>query len=138
MTYSELSETAFRNTIVELAEALGWRVFLVENSTREITRKSGARVRVRNINRGGAGFPDLVLVRRRDRRLIFAELKRDRGPRGGGAHNHVEPGPDQEAWLDDLRSASLRNDSCGRPSHLGFGVFVWRPSDYPAIELELR
>ncbi len=141
MSYAELSETRWRATVVELATVYGWRCFFVENSTREITRRSGARVRVRNINAGGAGFPDLVLVRARDRRLIFAELKRDAGPRGGGktagAHR-VELSPDQEAWLADLRAASRRTDSCGAPEHAGFDVHVWRPSQYQEIERVLR
>lgn len=151
MTYSQLTESQWRDTIVSLAETYGWRVFFVENSTREITRKrTGARVRVRNINRSGAGFPDLVLVRGRDRRLIFAELKRDAGPRGGGtkAGSHrVETSPEQEAWLADLRAVAgavtydesldhlpLQRRIGGTP----ISVEVWRPSEYDRIERMLR
>lgn len=149
--YSGLSETAWRNVVVELATFCGWRCFYVENSTREITRRSGARVRVRNINVGGVGFPDLVMVRGRDARLIFAELKRDLGPRGGGATqggHKVETSPEQEAWLADIEEVANvvmydAGDRIGLMHALApeppppIGVYVWRPSDYEKIKVIL-
>ena len=59
------------------------------------------------------GFPDLVLVRRPW--IIFAELKRE------GRH----PTKAQQAWLDELKAC-------------GIETYVWRPSDWPAIERRLR
>ncbi len=56
----------------------------------------------------GAGFPDLVLARARDGRVVAAELK------AGTAR----PTPAQEAWLADLAACGLE-------------VHVWRPTDYP-------
>ena len=56
------------------------------------------------------GFPDLVLARFK-RRLVFAELKLE----------GEEPTADQLIWHDILRSA-------------GEDVYVWRPSDWRAIE----
>ena len=90
-----------------------------------------------------AGWPDLVLVRPRDRRLIFAELKRD------GA----ELSPDQRHVLDLL--GALRQTgveaSCGNHKStaealayrcsecpLFVQVVVWHPSDWAAIERVLR
>lgn len=52
----------------------------------------------------GAGFPDLVLVR--NGRLIFAELKSERGRISDA----------QEAWLARLAEADVE-------------VYVWRPTD---------
>lgn len=61
-----------------------------------------------------AGFPDLVMVK--GSRLIMAELKREKGV----------VSPDQQAWLDDLARAETLD------------TFLWRPSDWPAVEEALR
>ena len=57
----------------------------------------------------GAGWPDLVLVR--PPRIIFAELKNDRG----------EVRPAQLEWLDVLRLLPYAE------------VYLWRPSDWDAV-----
>jgi len=53
-----------------------------------------------------AGFPDWIIGSERQRRVIFAELKRD----------NTKPTPDQENWIRFLRL-------CGHECH------VWRPRD---------
>lgn len=65
-----------------------------------------------------AGWPDLVLVRARDRRLVFAELKRE-----------LEvPRPEQMDVLQIL--AALAGDfSIGPSLGVRIDVAVWRPSD---------
>lgn len=60
------------------------------------------------------GYPDLTMVK--GRRIIFAELKRQNG----------RVRPDQEVWLVELRKVP------------GAEVFVWRPSDWIAIETALQ
>lgn len=82
-----------------------------------------------------AGWPDLTLVRPRDRRLIFAELKAD------GAVTS----PDQERVLDVLRSLTrdgMADQFFGR-SNVPYEpakveVHVWRPRDWDSIEATLR
>lgn len=64
-------------------------------------------------SRSEPGFPDLVLVR--GERLIFAELKSERG----------KPTPAQGRWALALQAAGQR-------------VYLWRPSSWPTIEEELR
>ena len=64
--------------------------------------------------RSAAGFPDLVLVR--GDRLVFAELKRERR----------YPTPAQRHWLAALAAVTT------------VSAHLWRPSDWPAIEEELR
>jgi len=61
-----------------------------------------------------AGFPDEVLLR--PPRLIFAELKSERG----------KLKPDQEAWLDALRQVP------------GVEVYLWRPDSMDEIAKVLR
>lgn len=84
----------------------------------------------------GKGFPDLVLVRARDRRLIFAELKRD------GEY----PTPDQARVLTllssveqlpvaPLRPVGVRSVRSDAPR---IEVYIWRPADWPEIEAILR
>jgi hypothetical protein len=75
----------------------------------------------------GAGWPDLVLVRPRDRRLLFVELKR----------NGEQPSPEQVEVLDALRCLDFGPEQFNRPG-VDFsanwrapriGVHVWRPAD---------
>jgi hypothetical protein len=136
--YEDLTETQWRGVVVDLARNYGWRAFYVEQSTREIQTARRGRVRVRNINVGGQGFPDLVMVRGRDRRLIFAELKREkrptRGAHSGGSHPITG---EQNEWLTDLnRVADGAAQGSGFPAPIE--VFVWRPSDYNDVERILR
>jgi hypothetical protein len=62
---------------------------------------------------GDAGYPDITAVRRD--RILFIELKAEKG----------RLSEEQGAWLADLGAA-------------GAEAFCWRPSDWPAIEEELR
>jgi hypothetical protein len=63
---------------------------------------------------GDAGFPDLVLAR--GGALILAELKSERGRITSA----------QAGWLESLRQVR------------GIEVYLWRPSDWPAIIARLR
>ncbi len=66
--------------------------------------------------RSQPGFPDLVLVRTcKAKRLIFAELKAEKGVLTA----------EQQEWVDALRLS-------------GAFIYVWRPSDLPAIERLLQ
>ena len=91
-----VTERQFQAAIIDLARWTGWRWYHTHDSRRSV-----------------AGFPDLTLVR--DTRLMFAELKAERGKVSG----------DQQAWIDALRAA-------------GADVRVWRPGDWNEIEQTLR
>ena len=138
-----LTEAQWAAIVDDVALMAGWRVFGVVNSTREIVRKSGARVRVRNVNASGVGFPDRVMVRARDRRLIFVEYKRERDA------THHSPGLElaQEAWIRDLRAVADRtNDDADTQIRMGgsagwpqpLGVYVWKPSDFDHVQEVLK
>jgi hypothetical protein len=122
-----LTEKAFQRQVVDLAKMLGWRVyhpFLSKWSER--------------------GFPDLTMVREKDHRLLFAELKRD------GA----KPTPAQEEWLIALGAvavetieieagpgdseAFLAGVSAGLQLAPRVEVVLWHPGDWPEIERTLR
>ena len=60
---------------------------------------------------GMPGFPDLIMVR--GPRIVFAELKAERGTTT----------PEQEHWLDVLRLA-------------GAETYVWKPADWISGEIE--
>lgn len=77
------------------------------------------------------GWPDLVLVRVRDRRLIFAELKAEKGKLSDR----------QTVVLDMLRSLEwpgLERRAAGGAALPSIEVFVWRPSDFDALVEVLR
>jgi hypothetical protein len=64
-----------------------------------------------------AGWPDLVLVRARDRRLIFAELKRE--------GQDLRP----EQWSVMTILGALAGDFHTGRSGVRIDTVVWRPSD---------
>ena len=118
--YSGQTEAQWAQQVEDLALIGGWRVYRVTNSTREIVRQGGARVRVRNVNASGVGFPDLCCVNARRRLVLFIELKRGKQK---GHHHGVTP--EQESWLADLRAVATDADS--------IGVYVWTPSDLAEV-----
>lgn len=96
-TLPPIKEEEFQTQVIQLARLRGWRVYHTHDS-----------------RHSAAGFPDLVLVRERDGRLLFAELKSNTG----------RLTLDQRSWLAALRA-------CGVPA------FVWTPEDWPSIEAAL-
>lgn len=106
-----ISEATFLRQVVELANAYGWWVHHVENSTRLARRRSGLLVRVRNVV-GQNGAPDLLLVRER---VLFRELKTNVG----------RLTPEQKAWGERIARA-------------GGDFDVWRPRDHEHVERVLR
>ena len=87
-------EADFQRGVIELARLCGWQVHYTTDSRRSTP-----------------GFPDLVLWHPVHRRLMFRELKTQRG-----ALN-----PSQKEVLQSLAEA-------------GADVGVWRPADWDAIE----
>ncbi len=92
------TEAGFMAAVLELADVAGWLTYHVHDA-----------------RRSRHGFPDLVLVGRRDQGLIFAELKN--GPASKAT-------PAQREWIDLLAAN-------------GAEAYVWRPDDWPAIETRL-
>lgn len=94
------NEKQLQQHVILLAGVFGWRHFHVYDS-----------------RRSPAGFPDLVLVHPGQKRLLFRELKTERG--------RLRPG--QPEWLEDLTPA-------------GQSAEVWRPRDVVSgvVERTLR
>jgi hypothetical protein len=104
------SEKELQRAVVELARYNGWTTFHFPSVLTWSER----------------GWPDLVLVRVRDRRLIFAELKSEKG----------KLSERQAEVLEVLRSVAF--DGQGLYDDPTIGVHTWRPSDWSTIERELR
>ena len=94
-----LREDDLLNSVRDLAQLNGWRMFHCYDSRKSI----------------GPGFPGAVLVSARQRRVVYAELKRPDGTTT----------PEQDQWLAELGAA-------------GQEVALWRPADLPAIAIVLR
>lgn len=85
-----MSEREFQSIVVELAQLHGYELAYHTHDSRRST----------------PGFPDLVLVSTRRARVLFRELKTDKG----------RVSPDQHTWIDGLTAA-------------GADAGVWRPAD---------
>lgn len=132
-TLPALTEAAFMRQVTELAELLGWQWAhfrpAMRANGRWYTPVSGPL---------GKGWPDLVLVRERDRRLIFAELKRD------GAY----PTPEQRAVMETLDALTWAeywrepeppySHASGSALSPSIEAHIWRPRDWDDIERCLR
>lgn len=114
--------------ITQLATILGWEHMAIRPM---MTKQQG--FRTGTIGTMAKGWPDLVLVRPRDRRLIFAELK-------GSKRDKLRP--DQGRVLDVLRALegewwSLPNGH-DPDAPMRIEVHLWRPDDWPDIEAALK
>ena len=91
-----MSEKEFQRMVIRLANMRGWLAYHTYDSRRCV-----------------AGYPDLTLLR--PPRLIFAELKTDKG----------RLRPEQEIWLERLKGTSAE-------------VVIWRPKQWKEIEEMLK
>ena len=93
-----ITERDLREQIRTLCKLYGWKMYFTWRSIHS-----------------PVGFPDLVLANSEQKKVIFAELKREKG----------KVTPEQKEWLDALKA-------CGQT------VYVWRPGDIEAIAEILR
>lgn len=108
-------ELDFRRQVIDLADLYGWEhVGFRPAKTEDGWRTPGTGTMA-------SGWPDLTLVRPRDGRLIFAELKSDTG----------RLSPDQERVL-----ATLRGVASAAPVFVE--VHVWRPRDFELVKATLQ
>jgi hypothetical protein len=91
-----MTEKQFYSQIRDLAIITGWMIYHTWTSIHS-----------------AAGYPDITLVR--GDRLVFAELKTDKG----------RVTPQQQAWIDALRKTKAE-------------VYLWRPSYFDDIVEILR
>jgi len=87
-----VTEAELQQTIIDAAELSGWLAFHDGDSRRST----------------GAGFPDLVLVHGRHRRVVFLELKSEVG----------RIRPEQHVWMDALSRCDTVASAIVRPEHL--------------------
>lgn len=102
-----MSEKEFQRLVIEAAQINGWYVA----HFRTAQAKSGNYITP--VQADGAGFPDLVLVK--NERLIFAELKAERGRMSAA----------QSTWFHKLGKVAF---GCNK-----IGVVIWHPSDLDDI-----
>ena len=100
MTIPPIAEKDLARFVADTAAAFGWRRYHTHDS-----------------RHSPSGFPDEVLVR--GRRLIFAELKTEKGKTSAA----------QMEWLDDLGFVAQQPD---------LAVYLWRPKDIDRIAELLR
>ena len=94
-----IKEKDFQQGVVELARFNGWKVFHPYESRRCVP-----------------GYPDLTMVRVSDRRIIFAELKTEKG----------RLSEYQKEWGEALTQIASEDNAVS--------YYLWRPSDWDEIE----
>lgn len=122
-----MTEGELLDAVVGFARTWHWRVWHVHDSRREVGRgDNGEAVLVGDSD--AAGFPDLVLCHPGRQRLIFAELKSQKGTAS----------PAQKDTLAALSQVVDGIDGGGPAGPVR--VCVWRPVDWldGTIEGELR
>jgi len=116
---TNLSERQFQSLVIDHAKVSGWLYYHTHDS-----------------RRSAPGFPDLVLVRRRMERtrVIFAELKTDKG----------KLRPEQESWLETLGGdgaawrGALKGKHYSETESMDVEIYVWRPRDWGRVHDVLR
>jgi hypothetical protein len=118
------NETEFQRDVISLARDRGWgitvaayKALAVEAAQYHVDAPplDGLIFHPRYSLGSDPGWPDLFLARRRDQRVLFRELKTDKGP--------VSP---RQVHVLELLTA------CGLDAR------IWRPADWPLIQEELR
>lgn len=126
-----ITEAQLQRAVIDLARTLGWGV--TQSAAKTIAARAaqyglppepldGLIFHPRYSLGSEPGWPDLTLIRRRDRRLVFAELKSERGVLG----------PRQVEVLELLGALAVTWDRAASPDLTRFTqveVSVWRPSD---------
>lgn len=102
-----MTEAAFQARVIDYAHRVGWRIAHFPRTNPEGRWRTA-------VAADAKGYPDLTMVR--GSRLIFAELKSERGSLR----------PDQRGWIEQLCHASAMR--------YGFEVYVWKPRDWHEIE----
>lgn len=113
-----MTEMEFQKQVTDLAEILGWSWV----HFRPAQTSKGWRTPVSGPL--GKGWVDLVLVHERKQRIIFAELKTEKG----------RATDEQNAVLSTLQTVGYRDDGW-RPV---VEAHLWRPSDFDRITEALR
>ena len=103
-----MTEADFQKRILTTAALFGWRWMHVAESTKRV-RRGGKYLTVPDPD--CRGWPDLVLAHPGSGRILFREVKTDRGK----LTEH------QETWLRDLQAC-------------GMDVAVWRPKDWTIVQ----
>lgn len=66
--YRSVTESAWRDTVIEIAHTYSWKVFCVRQSSFQ---------GVSAVMADSIGFPDLLLLHQKRRLMVVAELKRE-------------------------------------------------------------
>lgn len=109
MKTQRMTGRALQGAIIELAHMYGFQVAHFPSVL--VTGRNNRPYYATPLAADAKGFPDMVLVRRDDR-VIFVEVK--------GYGDSLRP--EQEVWLDLLRSA-------------GCETYVWTPNDLATDEI---
>jgi len=103
-----ITERQLQSGVIDLAQRLHWRVAHFRSVP--VRRADGSVRHMTPVQADGVGFPDLVLAR--GTRLLFVELKSERGV----------PRPEQVEWMNAFAAVALENP--------GVETHLWKPRHY--------
>lgn len=105
-----INEAEFQQQIIDLAQYLGYMV--VHFRGVGVQRQDGSVYYQTPVQADGKGFPDLVLAHKERKRVIFAEVKSEKGTLT----------PEQYEWLQVLSACP------------GVEVYQWKPSEWGEVD----
>lgn len=106
-------ESDFQQQIIDTAHLFGWIVAHFRGV--RVQRKDGSVFYQTPVQADGAGFPDLVLVSPAQKRIVYAEIKSEKGTLS----------PEQIAWKLILEAAKQE-------------YYLWKPQDWDKLTKILR
>jgi hypothetical protein len=110
---NSMSEKELQDNVIDLAHALGYLVH-AERPAMNLNHEWRTPIQ------GDKGFPDLVLVSRKQKSIIFAELKSEKGKLFN----------EQAEWRIALMDSIIPN------SNYKITYYEWRPSDWFSGKIE--
>ena len=109
-----MTEDQLKTAVIDLAELNGWLVYSIRRSDK---------AKVQGRMRTGKGFPDLVMVHPKRKRMMVVELKSQAG----------KLTPQQEVWLGAIAGVEIGDVAVWQPGHWASGhiedVLRYRPGE---------
>ncbi len=138
----DLLESAFQAQVVGLLRSYGWELIFHAPAGGRGSKAQGTHRFTGEAIKEGKGFPDIVAVHEPTRRLLFAELKTDKGRADAAQVRWLEAliaiGRAVDELAEENEESRLR-DCVGQNEHRPVvETYLWRPRDWHELHRVIR